>query len=617
VKSAVAKKQGGEKAMDGEFTMLDVQELVPSPTNPRKQFDREELQELAATIRAHGVLQPLRVRRPQRFAGEVGPVQFEIVCGARRFEAAILAGLEQVPCVVVDLTDDQVAEEQLIENVQREDLDPIEEAGGYQQLLDRGGTVEDLAARLGKSKGHVYARLKLLQVPEKLAAAVSKGDVSASVAELVGRIPNPKLREEAAKGILRGGFETWQQNKGEPLTYREAKEGIERRFVCELKQAPFSQKDESLLASAGACTACPKRAGNRPDEYPGARADMCMDPACYRLKVEAHQQRLKDRALAEGKTVLTGKEAEKALSYSSDYWLADTYAFGISQSGKTYGQLLGKSTEEIAVLAQDGHGNLRTLVPKDAAKKILKEKGLSLKGGRDLTPNEKKRRAEERARAEADRRCVGLVALRAERQAVMMTGWQTQHMDQTLRQITKALLGEVWADKRAEVCRRRELEIPETKNGRHAAIELALEQAIDRMDGPMLVGLLAELAAMRHVRNVWGTDKERKAFWSHFEVDPRAVEKEVRREKATGKKPAARARPQAEDLDEDLQDQDVHACRECGCTEDTPCEGGCWWVEDDLCSACVRAGHKPKTADGKRRWKETQQAGSAAMAGAP
>jgi ParB family transcriptional regulator, chromosome partitioning protein len=162
---------------------LPVDRLQPNPDQPRRTFRDSELQDLADSLREHGVIQPIIVRPA---AGQ--PDLYQIVAGERRWRAALLAGLDAVPVVVRDYTDLQTLEVALIENIQRSDLNPIEEATGFAALIDRfGHTQEQLGQALGKSRSHVANQLRLLTLPAEVQSLVTAGQLSAGHARaLVG-----------------------------------------------------------------------------------------------------------------------------------------------------------------------------------------------------------------------------------------------------------------------------------------------------------------------------------------------------------------------------------------------------------------------------------------------
>jgi ParB/RepB/Spo0J family partition protein len=280
--------------------------ITPSSTNPRKHFDEVKLAELAESIKRNDVVQAILVR--PAFA----PGSYELVAGERRWRAARLAGLLDIPVTVRELTDGQVREIQIVENLNREDLHELEEAEGYEQLMACGhddGTkypIDEIAAKVGKSKAYVYGRLKLLDLCEAGRQALRDGAISASTALLIARIPVPKLQEKCLNEILDPDYGS------EPMSFRDAKSHVEDRYMLRLKEAPFKTKDTTLVPEAGSCTDCQKRTGNQPELFADiAAADVCTDPDCFDRKRKAHVTAERDRAKASGQPVIVGKEAKK------------------------------------------------------------------------------------------------------------------------------------------------------------------------------------------------------------------------------------------------------------------------------------------------------------------
>lgn len=163
----------GENSADSnQLTELRLSEIEPNRAQPRKEFDEAALQELAESIAEHGLLQPITVR-------PMGDLGYQIVAGERRWRASRLAGLEVVPVIIRELNDRECAEIALIENLQREDLNPVEEAKGYRHLIDQYElTQEQVAASVGKSRPVVANALRLLALDEETLALVSSGDIS-------------------------------------------------------------------------------------------------------------------------------------------------------------------------------------------------------------------------------------------------------------------------------------------------------------------------------------------------------------------------------------------------------------------------------------------------------
>lgn len=177
-------------------TTLPLQRIEPNPNQPRKRFDEVELQALADSIAQHGLLQPLAVR-------DMGNGYYQIIAGERRWRACRLAGLSEVPVTVVEADDRTVMELALVENLQREDLNPMEEAEGYRVLLEEYGlTQEQAAQQVGKSRSAVANALRLLTLSDEVRALVENGELTAGHARALLTLPNGRLQKAAAQQIL-------------------------------------------------------------------------------------------------------------------------------------------------------------------------------------------------------------------------------------------------------------------------------------------------------------------------------------------------------------------------------------------------------------------------------
>ena len=187
-----------QAAQPGErLAQIPIDELEPNPYQPRSRFDENSLAELAASVRQSGLLQPVLVRR-----GEGG--RFQIVAGERRWRAARLAGLEAVPAIVREVGDAEALELALIENVQREDLDPLERAAAYQQLVDKAGlTIEQVAQRLGQSRANVSNYLRLLKLGDEIREMISAGQLGMGQARALVGVSNPQRQLAIARMAVR------------------------------------------------------------------------------------------------------------------------------------------------------------------------------------------------------------------------------------------------------------------------------------------------------------------------------------------------------------------------------------------------------------------------------
>ena len=180
---------------DTRIETLPLREIEPDPGQPRKTFDDETLAELSASIAEHGLLQPIAVR-PKPSGG------YLIVAGERRWRASRMAGLTEVPVIVKAVADEQAMELALVENLQREDLDPVEEAAGIRELMTRCDLTQEQAARkLGKSRSALANSLRLLSLPETVLELLKSGFITIGHAKVVLGLPTPELQEEAAQMI--------------------------------------------------------------------------------------------------------------------------------------------------------------------------------------------------------------------------------------------------------------------------------------------------------------------------------------------------------------------------------------------------------------------------------
>jgi ParB/RepB/Spo0J family partition protein len=276
-----------------------------SRTN-RKRFNQAKLSELAASILSKGLAQPILIRPVTPTADE--PQAFEIVAGERRFRACITAGLSVIPAFCRNLSDQEALELQILENLQRDNPHPLEEAEGYERLMMKHGyTADQLVDKLNKSRSYVYGRLKLcaLNLEVRELFLDNEERLQASTALLIARIPMAKLQTKALNEILHPNGRI----DDEPMSYRKAKEWLQQNYMLDLRKAIFMTDDAKLVKVAGNCSKCPKRAGNQPEVFEGVDASVCTDPECFKEKTAAHHDRLHADALKQKIPVHEGQEA--------------------------------------------------------------------------------------------------------------------------------------------------------------------------------------------------------------------------------------------------------------------------------------------------------------------
>lgn len=246
----MATKKGGlGKGLDALFAQntpetdsavsLPLDEIIPNREQPRKQFDEEALADLSASIAQHGVLQPLLVR-------PMPDGTYQLVAGERRFRASRMAGLTEVPVLIRDMDDRQASELALIENLQRVDLNPMEEARGYQKLMDEYGlTQEDASRVVNKSRPTVANALRLLHLPEEVAALVSDGSLSAGHARAVLAFDAPAVQIEMAHAAVQKG---WSVRELERLA--KTRRPVAKPAPAPVRREPFYDEVELALKEA-------------------------------------------------------------------------------------------------------------------------------------------------------------------------------------------------------------------------------------------------------------------------------------------------------------------------------------------------------------------------------
>jgi ParB/RepB/Spo0J family partition protein len=305
-----------------EIFAIELGDIVPSPFNPRRTFSEAAMAEMVESVKRVGVLQAVLVRPLHRTNMHDRPV-YELVFGHRRWLAAQQAEQATLPAMIRELNDSQVAQQQAVENLQREDLSALDEAQGYAAYIKAHGiSKDDLAARIGKSRTHVYQRLQLAKLVPEVTQALQNGRIRAEIATRIARIP-PKQQVKALAVALERDPESGRQH-----SYRRATNELIEKFSLNLGDAIFDIGDAVLVDLAGACTTCPKRSGMTPELYAdvvesenGApygyhrkgNANVCMDPDCFADKKKVHLRLRAQELAAKGATVVQGSAARAAI----------------------------------------------------------------------------------------------------------------------------------------------------------------------------------------------------------------------------------------------------------------------------------------------------------------
>ena len=198
-------RQSGGTPVEG-FELIPIVDIAPNPEQPRENFSPEAIEELAESIREKGVLQPVIVKK--RAAGNP---PYELICGERRLKAALLSGLEKVPAIVKEIAENELLEWALVENIQREDLNPLEEARAFERLAaERGLSQEEIAKRIGKSRVSVTNTLRLLRLPEEILGSVRDGKISAGHARALLGLFTAEQQLHLARRIAKEGLSVRQ-----------------------------------------------------------------------------------------------------------------------------------------------------------------------------------------------------------------------------------------------------------------------------------------------------------------------------------------------------------------------------------------------------------------------
>ncbi len=287
-KTGPAAETNGHSADQFQMTYLSL--LVPSETNPRKRFDDKTVAELAESLKAKGMIEPMIIRAKGKL--------YEIVCGERRFRAATAAGMKEVPTIVRQLTDEQVLDIQIHENLHREDVHPMDEAYGYKFLQDKlKCTIAELAVRVGKTEKYVLNRLKL----NDLIPAAQK-DIEDGVLPLIYALEIGKYGPETQELILekaayhqrqdynsRKGQWEYSAERTKLNRFSDMQSWINENILLRLSSAPFDRKATNLRKDGLACVACPDRSGANQtlfDDGLTGKKDACLNPVCWKGKKE-------------------------------------------------------------------------------------------------------------------------------------------------------------------------------------------------------------------------------------------------------------------------------------------------------------------------------------------
>jgi ParB/RepB/Spo0J family partition protein len=473
-----------DSAKKVEILNVNLEQLHESPFNRRRTWG--DLKELAASIGAVGILEPLMVRaHPTKNSGAL-----ELVFGHRRLRAAKLAELKTAPVVVRELTDEQAIEIQAVENLQRQDIHPLEEAEQYEQLVKIGRSADDIAAKVGKSKSYVHQRLKLLSLCETVRKAFADDRITPGIAVLIARIPSAEAQIEAMEECAGDDFEP-------PRTVADAREWIEQQFMLRLDDAAFDRGDAELVPKAGPCTTCHKRTGAQKELFADVKSgDLCTDRKCFEGKVVAHGKRRLEIAKESGTPVLEGKNAEKVLN-EARAWRGPKVDLGEvcneDPKRRTFGALIKAAGGEVKTsIALDRSSNVHELADRadvvKATKKLVKVEKEYERPSSTSSSGNPMRDQEKRWREEAEKKRVQTFAVMA---TIVAAAEKKVEGTAFWPFLARTFLPSLMHDAAKWICKRRGIEIPKRQHGVDDPIG-ALRRALDKMDHVEAKGLAIE-----------------------------------------------------------------------------------------------------------------------------
>ncbi len=349
--------------------LIPLSSIYPSSTNPRKRFNEADLQELAESIKQHGVMQPILVRPTNVEEVKNGTDHYfiyEIVAGERRYRASKLAGQETIPAIERELNDLETLQLQIIENLQRSDLHPLEEAQGFKALLDnkdaKSWNADQLAEKIGKSRSYIYASLKLCELSTYAQDMFLDGKFGREIALLIARIPGAKMQERATKEVINND-----------LSYRRTRDFIRNNYTLDLNKAPWDKISITLYPDAGSCLSCKKRTGNYPELFPDIESpDVCTDTACFAAKKVAYAQDI----IATNPRTIHGDQAKEVAPYGVGMYLTGGYISDPADRkmhGHTANELLGGDMPAPYILIDD-QNNTRPVYKIEEVETLMKQK---------------------------------------------------------------------------------------------------------------------------------------------------------------------------------------------------------------------------------------------------
>ncbi|MCY1023938.1 ParB/RepB/Spo0J family partition protein [Pyxidicoccus sp. MSG2] len=462
-----------------------ISRLHDSPFQPRKTYDPAKLAELTESIRLHGVCQPVLARM-------VGD-EAQLIAGHRRKRGALGAGLQLLPVIFMDASDEQVRELQHVENLCREDVHPLEEAESFAELLAQHRyTPERVGARIGKSRAYVVRRLSLNSLCAEAAAAFRAGSLSEYGAFTLARLPGAEVQARALRELV----------SPDGISSDARCRRVAERYMLSLRDAAFDTKSEALVPEAGPCTTCPRRTGANADLFGDfSQENLCTDGGCFAQKTAAAWTLACEKALARGEEILDEETSRHLFAYGGRLIPGAPYVDLAApcpevEGNRTWRDVLQKARLQVT-LARDDNGRGHRLVLRAEAAAALEALGLkaptakgeSATGGPSAGAASDPRAAEAAQReAQSRKRATVDVGLEAMVAAAEAGGLPVE----VLRYVTRGVLEASWQDVRRSLARRRGFTRRDT-----ASAEQTLLAAVETMTAQQLTGLLVEAVAVR------------------------------------------------------------------------------------------------------------------------
>lgn len=569
--AAIPPKREPLDAKAQSLRVIPLEKLRESKTNPRRIFDSEAMENLVYSVQQKGILIPLIVR----------PVNghYEIVAGARRYRAALKANLKEVPVLVREFSDDQAIEAQLMENMDRKNLHPLEEGECYRGLIaTKKWTPQSIATRVGKSLRYVYSKLELASLIEPAKKSFTEGFIDEGHATEIARL---------SPGDQTTAFEQLHASDGQgkekvfyTMTVRDLKGWIAREIYLKLPSAPWKKDDPNLVKAAGPCSTCPKRAGNSPDRFPEVKdPNTCTDRACFEGKMAAWLQVKKSELEATGaKVKLISPEYNSKLKGATGRSGYHQVESGAKPCGKTCtglyaeGGAIGKTIQVClaggyGVCKEPGHGY-----------KSMRSTGSPRRSSGAAKPSEAERA---RAKEEERRREAGIVKSKATERARLEILGQVLRKTSSISRAELEMLAEAsqglpYLDEKDPDWLPPDLDTP-------AKISKASDKDLAKF---LVVGVLSDdLGSYGDARLLYAAAKRHKVKVD--EIEKAAVKAVVDERAHHDRRQAWKGRVAAQ-----ARSYKILTCKGCGRTQAEQAKGGWHWADKNdkskvgLCSTC-------------------------------